>query len=141
MRKFGLDPLRPKFHPSNFVTKLPLVGVVAANKLTVWDVEKENSLVMLPEAIWMETKIEESLICVLKLATFERTIHVSLNQRVANTAEPATRAAVEVVLLLPYARPNTVMAVLPLCGTACGSMLLNRGEMHAAAELLPVDGL
>ena len=89
----------------------------------------------------METKIEESLICVLKLATFERTTHVSLNQRVANTAEPATRAAVEVVLLLPYARPKTMMAVLPLCGIAFGSILLNRGEMHAAAELLPVDGL
>ena len=68
-------------------------------------------------------------------------MHVSLNQRVARTAEPPNRAAAEVALLLPYAKPNTVMAVLPLCGTAFGSILLSRGEMQAAAELLPVDGL
>ena len=77
----------------------------------------------------------------LKLATFERTTHESLNQRVAKTAEPLTRAAAEVAVLLPYARPNTVMAVLPLCGTVFGLTLLNRGEMQAAEELLPVDGL
>ncbi len=81
------------------------------------------------------------MICELKLATFERTTHVSLNQRVADTAEPPTRAAAAVALLLPNARPNTVMAALPLCGTVCGSILLNRGEMQAAEELLPVDGL
>ena len=81
------------------------------------------------------------MICELKLATFERTTHVSLNQRVAKTAEPPNRAAAEGAVLLPYARPNTVMAVLPLCGTVFGSTLLNRGEMQAAEELLPVVGL
>ncbi len=35
MRKLGLDPLRPKSHPGNFVIKLPLVGGVAATELTV----------------------------------------------------------------------------------------------------------
>ncbi len=50
-RKFGLDPLKPKFHPGNLVTKLPLVGGVAATELTISDVEKENNFVMLPEVI------------------------------------------------------------------------------------------
>ncbi len=82
----------------------------------------------------METRIEEFLICELKLATFERTTHVSLSQRVAITAELPTRTAADVALLLPYARPNTVMAVLPLCGTVFGSTLLTAGR----AAIIPL---
>jgi hypothetical protein len=84
------------------------------------------------------------LICVLNPCTFNTTTHVSLSQRVVMTAEPPTRAAVK-ILVLPYARPSTVMAVWLVCGTVLGVIMLTRmqdpagQETHADKEVLPVN--
>jgi hypothetical protein len=78
--------------------------------------------------------------CLLKPAILKTTT-VSLIQTVAKAADLPTRALTEAVLPW-YARPNTVMAVWPVCGAVFGPIRLTETtEVQAAEAVLPIDGL
>jgi hypothetical protein len=120
---FGLDELMPKFDTIKPMMILPLVGNATATEEFASADGNENERVMLLKTLWMDTNTGNPWTRALKPATFWPTTHVSLIHRVAKTADPPTRAAVQLAPsydLYPYPRPNNVMAVWPVCGALFG---------------------